>query len=79
VAEDFHTKVRPHLEQLLEPGETLEDFCAATQQSAFRGGMVALAVTDRRLVVQPLDRRATPKGEASLSRRTNWKQWGPSA
>jgi hypothetical protein len=64
VAEDFHTQVRPRVEQLLAPGESLEGVCAATQQSAFRGGMVALAVTDRRLVVQPLDRHAQLKGDA---------------
>jgi hypothetical protein len=64
VADDFHTLVRPRLEQLLAPGETLEGFCAATQQSAFRGSMVAFAVTDRRMLVQPLDRRSQPKGDA---------------
>ena len=64
VAEDFHTQVRPRVEQLLAPGESLEGVCAGTQQSAFRGGMVALAVTDRRLLVQPLDRHAQPKGDA---------------
>ena len=64
VAEDFHTQVRPRVEQLLAPGESLEGVCAATQQSALRGGMVALAVTDRRLLVQPLDRHAQPKGDA---------------
>ena len=64
VAEDFHTQVRPRVEQLLASGESLEGVCAATQQSTFRGGMVALAVTDRRLLVQPLDRHAQPKGDA---------------
>jgi hypothetical protein len=64
VAEDFHTQVCPRVEQLLAPGESLEGVCAATQQSTFRGGMVALAVTDRRLLVQPLDSRAQPKGDA---------------
>jgi hypothetical protein len=33
VAEDFHTQVRPRVEQLLAPGESLEGVCAATQQS----------------------------------------------
>ena len=64
VAEDFHSQVRPRVEQLLAPGESLQGVCAATQQSAFRGGMVALAVTDQRLLVQPLDRHAEPKGDA---------------
>jgi hypothetical protein len=52
VSEDFHTQVGPRLEELLAPGETLEGLCAATRQSAFCGGMVGLAVTDGRLVVQ---------------------------
>ncbi|MFL6242012.1 MAG: hypothetical protein ACJ73V_03180 [Acidimicrobiia bacterium] len=64
VAEDFHIQVRPRVEQLLATGESLEGVCAAAQQSAFRGGMVALAITDRRLLVQPLDRHAQPKGDA---------------
>jgi hypothetical protein len=68
VPEDFHTQVGPRLEELLAPGETLEGLCAATRQSAFRGGMAALAVTDRRLVVQPLDRHAQPKGDGLLGR-----------
>ncbi len=37
VAEDFHTQVRPRVEQLLAPGENLEGVCAATQQSTFEG------------------------------------------
>ena len=47
----------------LEPGEELRGFVAATQQSMFRGRLVALAVTDRRLVVVPLNRRIEADGE----------------
>jgi hypothetical protein len=63
VADDIHTLVRPHIDTLLDAGETVEGICIATQQSAFKGSMVALAVTDRRLLVQPLDRKANPKGD----------------
>ncbi len=64
---DIGTKYRPHLEQLLEPGEELRGLCVATQPGMFKGRAVALGVTDRRLVVQPLDRRGNPSGEpASL-------------
>jgi hypothetical protein len=59
----FHDRARPPLEALLEPGEELRGFAAATQQSTFRGRMVAIVVTDRRLIVVPLDRRIDPKGE----------------
>jgi hypothetical protein len=48
---------------LLEPGEELRGACVATQSSLFRGRMVALVVTDRRLIVQGMSRRFEPDGE----------------
>jgi hypothetical protein len=63
---DFETKHRPAIEALLEPGEELQGVCAASQQQGlFRGRAVALAVTERRLILQPLDRRGEATGEAS--------------
>jgi hypothetical protein len=62
---DFDAKLRPHLEGLLGDGERLDGICAASQQKGlFKGGAVALGVTDRRLLVQPLSRRGDPDGEA---------------
>ena len=50
---DFDSKHRPHLESLLEPGEELLGICAASQQKGlFKGGVVALGVGDRRLIVR---------------------------
>jgi hypothetical protein len=46
----------------LEAGEELRGVCVATQQSTFKGRSVALATTDRRLVVQGLDRKLRPDG-----------------
>jgi hypothetical protein len=60
---DFASTVRPALEEALEPGETLEGICAAAQQSAFRGRSLALGITDRRLLLAPLDRRGRPTAE----------------
>ena len=57
----FDQRARPHLEALLEPGEELRGVLAATRQSAFRGQLLAIAVTDRRLILQSLDRRIGPK------------------
>lgn len=55
---DFDSKHRSHLEGLLQPGETIKGICAATrQQGPFKGGAVAVGVSDRRLLIQPLDRR----------------------
>ena len=65
----FDDKLRPHLEGLLEPGETLEGVCACSQQKGlFSGGAVALGITPRRLLVQSLTRRGDPEGEAQSIR-----------
>lgn len=59
--------VRPSL----DAGEELRGVCVATQQSMFKGRSVALAATDRRLLVQCLDRRFNPDGPPlSLTRET---------
>jgi hypothetical protein len=45
-------------------GEELRGICVASQQKGmFKGGAVALGVTDRRLLVQSLNRRGEPDGE----------------
>jgi hypothetical protein len=61
---DFAEVHADHLQGLLEADEQLRGVAAATQQSAFSGRAVAIAVTDRRLLVQPLDRRGRAKGDA---------------
>jgi hypothetical protein len=64
VPQDFESKHAPTLEAALEPGERLLGVCAAGQQKGmFKGGAVALGVTDRRLLVLPLSRRGEPDGE----------------
>ena len=60
---EFHDRVRPRLEALLEPEEQLRGFVAATRQSTFKGHLVAVAATDRRLILLPLDRKIEPKGD----------------
>jgi hypothetical protein len=60
---DLDQKYRPHLEAHLDDGEELRGICVASQQkSLFKGGAVVIGVTDRRLLVQPLDRRGDPAG-----------------
>ena len=44
----------------LEPGEQLRGVCLATQAKTFSGRAVALATTDRRLLLIGLDRRGDP-------------------
>jgi hypothetical protein len=61
---DLDSKLRPVVKALLEPGEELRGVCVATQASLFKGRQVALGVTDRRLLVQGMNRKFEPDGEA---------------
>lgn len=62
---DLDSKYRPVLADQLEAGEELTGLCVASQQkSMFKGGAVAIGVTDLRLLIQPLDRRGDPDGPA---------------
>jgi hypothetical protein len=62
---DLDSKYRPILEAELESGEELRGLCVASQQkSMFKGGAVAIGVTDRRLLILPLNRRGDPDGVA---------------
>ena len=63
MAEEFQQRVRPLVERVLEPGEELAGICAATQVGIFKGSLLALGVTDRRLVLQRLDRKIAADGE----------------
>jgi hypothetical protein len=62
---DLDSKYRPILTRQLDDGEELRALCVASQQkSMFKGGAVALGVTQGRLIVQPLNRRGDPDGPA---------------
>ena len=61
---DLDSKLRPPLEASLEPGEQLRGICVATQSSLFKGRMVGIGVTDGRLIIQGLNRKFEPDGEA---------------
>jgi hypothetical protein len=56
-------KLRGAVEPALEAGEQLRGVCVATQQSLLRGRQVAIATTDRRLLVQPMTRKFAPDGK----------------
>jgi hypothetical protein len=60
---DLGEKLRAAVEPLLEQGEELRGVCVASQVGLFRGRQVALAVTDRRLLVQGMSRRFAPDGD----------------
>ena len=57
MARDYEAKLAAVVDSLVPPGEELLGTCMATRQSAFKGSMVAIAVTDRRLVIQEMNRR----------------------
>lgn len=56
--------LQPIGEEVLEPGEELRGVCAATEVKIFSGNVRAVVVTDRRIALQPVDRRWFAKGEA---------------
>lgn len=61
---DFAAKHNAQLSERLDTGERLNGVVAASQQlSTFSGRAVAIGITDRRLLIQPLDRRGEAKGE----------------
>jgi hypothetical protein len=60
---DLGDKLEPVARGLLEPGEELRGACLATRQKGLRGWMVAIVVSDRRLVLQRLSRKFEPDGE----------------
>jgi len=66
MADDFASRVTPLLEAHLEPGETLRGVAASTYQKTFSGWMVAIGVTERRLVLLGLDRKWQPKGPPQI-------------
>lgn len=61
---DLEAKLRPIAEAMLAPGEQLWGVCVATQTGMFKGRQVLLAVTGGRLLVQYLNRRFEPVGDA---------------
>jgi hypothetical protein len=63
---DLDSKLRAAVEPLLEPGEELRGVCVATQQSMFKGRQVAIGVSERRLLIQGMNRKFEPDGEPIL-------------
>src|SRR5919109_3834103 len=60
---DLDSKYRRQLESQLDSGEELGGICIASQQKGLlKGGAVVIGTTDRRLLIQPLDRRGEPDG-----------------
>lgn len=60
---DLGEKLEPIARELLDPGEELLGCCVATRQSTFKGQMVAIAVTEGRIVIQGLDRKFEADGD----------------
>lgn len=62
----YREELERQVKGMLEPGEELAGIATASQRKGMlSSAVVALAVTDRRLIVQPLDRRGRGfKGEA---------------
>jgi hypothetical protein len=66
MSSELHDRMRTVTEPLLHADEVLEGVVAATHRTTFSGRMVAIAVTDRRLLVQRLNRKAEPDGTPTV-------------
>lgn len=63
---DAGSKLRPCDRAAAGAGRGDSGVCVATQASMFKGRQAALGVTDRRLIVQGMNRKFEPVGEATL-------------
>lgn len=61
---DLDSKLRRVAEALLTQGEELRGVCVATRIGMFKGRQVLLGVTDGRLLVQGMNRKFEPVGDA---------------
>lgn len=61
---DLGSKMRPIAEALMLPGEKLRGVCVATHAGMFTGRQVVLGITDRRLLVQGVNRKFHPVDDA---------------
>ena len=61
---DLDSKLRRVAEALLTQGEELRGVCVATQVGMFRGRQVLVGVADDRLIVQGMNRKFEPVGDA---------------
>jgi hypothetical protein len=62
-SERLEAKLTPIGRALLQPGEELRGTLVATEAKTFGGGPRAVVVTNRRLLVQPVDRKWGAKGK----------------
>ncbi len=63
MSQHLKPEVLAALDGALEGGEEMRGAVVATWSKTFSGGVYGVGVTDRRLLLQALDRRGNPKGE----------------
>lgn len=61
MAEHLKPEVLTALDGALDGGEEMRGTVVATWSKTFSGGVYAIGVTDRRILLQALDRRGNPK------------------
>lgn len=63
MSQHLKPEVLAALDGALESGEAMRGTVVATWSKTFSGGVYGVGVTDRRLLLQALDRRGNPKDE----------------
>jgi hypothetical protein len=66
--EEADVRLAASVAPVVPPGDTLQGVALANRQSTFSAKLYAIAVTDRHLILQPLDRKLAPSGAAVVVR-----------
>ena len=67
------------MQSLLVPGEVMHGVIVANQQKTFSATLYLVATTDRRIIMQPVDRKWQPNGQPfsfGMNDITNTSVWG---
>jgi hypothetical protein len=76
---EAYAQMSAYLQSLLVPGEVLRGTIVANQQKTFSATLYLVGTTDRRIIMQPVDRKWQPNGEPfsfGMNDITNTSIWG---
>jgi hypothetical protein len=76
---EVYAQMGAYMQQLLVPGEVMHGLIVANQQKTFSASLYLVATTDRRIIMQPVDRKWQATGAPlsfGMNDITNTSVWG---
>lgn len=76
---EAYAQMGAFMQSLLVPGEVMQGVIVANQQKTFSATLYLVATTDRRIIMQPVDRKWQPNGQPfsfGMNDITNTSVWG---